>query len=73
MTGVVKRVALAIRWRRQLARMRFCLAATSAAASATLAIGLLLVAVGCRGGLLVIGPGLVGPGFAGPGLRSLAF
>jgi len=68
MTGVVKRVALAIRWRRQLARMRFCLAATSAAASATLAIGLLLVAVGCRGGLFVIGPGLVGPG-----LRSLAF
>ena len=56
MTGVVKRVALAIGWRRQLARMRFCLAATSAAASATLAIGLLLVAVGCLGGLLVIDP-----------------
>ena len=62
MTGVVKRVALAIGWRRQLARMRFCLAATatSASASATLAIGLLLVAVGCFGGLLVIDPGFVG-------------
>ncbi len=39
MTGVVKRVALAIGWRRQLARMRFCLAATSAAAAAKLTIG----------------------------------
>ena len=60
MTGVVKRVALAIGWRRQLAWMRFCLAATSASASATLAIGLLLVAVGCFGSRLVIGPGFVG-------------
>ena len=73
MTGVVKRVALAIRWRRQLARMRFCLATTSASASATLAIGLLLIAVGCLGGLLVIDPGLVGSGFVGLRLRSLAF
>ena len=73
MTGVVKRVALAIRWRWQLARMRFCLAATSAAASTTLAIGPLLIAVGCLGGLLVIDPGLVGSGFVGLRLRSLAF
>ena len=72
MTGVVKRVALAIGWRRQLARMRFCLAATSSSASVTLAIGLLLVAVGCLGGLLVIDPGLVGPGFVGLRLPSLA-
>ena len=35
MTGVVKRVALAIGWRRQLARMRFCLAATATSASAS--------------------------------------
>ena len=68
MTGVVKRVALAIGWRRQLARMRFCLAATATSASATIAIGLLLVAVGCLGGLLVIGPGVVGLR-----LHSLAF
>ena len=72
MTGVVKRVALAIGWRRQLARMRFCLAATSAAASDTLAIGLLLVAVGCLGGRFVIDPGLVGTGFVGLRLPSLA-
>ena len=73
MTGVVKRVALAIGWRRQLGWMRFCLAATSAAASATLAIGLLLVAVGCLGVLLVIDPGLVGPGFVDLRIRSPAF
>ena len=72
MTGIVKRVALAIGWRRQLAWMRFCLAATAAIASSTLAIGLLLVAVGCLGGLLVINPGLVGPGLVGLRLRSLA-
>ena len=67
MTSVVKRVALAIGWRRQLARMCFCLAATATSLSATLAIGLLLVAVGCLGALLVIGPG-----FVGLRLRSLA-
>ena len=72
MTGVVERVALAIGWRRQLARMRFCLAATSAAAPTTLAIGLLLIAVGCLVGRLAIDPGLAGPGFLGLCLRSLA-
>ena len=71
MTGVVKRVTLTVGWRWELARMRFCLAATATSASATLAIGLLLVAVGCLGGLLVIGPRLVGPGFVGLRLRSL--
>ena len=36
MTGVVQRIALAVGWRRQLARMRLCLAvaATSSATSA---------------------------------------
>ena len=66
MTGIVKRVALAIGWRRQLTRVRFCLAATAAAASTTLAIILLFVAVGRLGRLLVISPGLVGPGFVSP-------
>ena len=72
MTGVVKRVALAIGWRRQLAWVRFCLATTSLAASTRLTIGLFLVAIGCLGGLLVIDPGLVGPGFVGLRLPSLA-
>ena len=44
-TGVLKRVALAIGRRRQLARMRLGLAATSAPAPATVTFGLFLVAV----------------------------
>lgn len=60
MTGVVKRVALAIGWRRQFAGMRFCLAATAASAPTTLAITLLLVAVGWPAALFAICLGLVG-------------